>query len=154
MRRLAASSSGNASNWDPQNIAAKDVTGFYTSFSASKSGNFLQNGGGDFPTKLYRRPGGKEDIQLRKFQNSNEENFLKLQIISLASGFAKGWFPKGRFWQCSLYQHSAKKYFPGALPWQKKAMIFDIPGPQKPGMRAHSPKPPFTKQPFCFLSIC
>ena len=40
---------------------------------------------------------------------------------------------------------SSKRSFPAALPWQKKAMIFDNPGPQKNGTRAHSPKPPFYK---------
>ena len=35
--------------------------------------------------------------------------------------------------------------------WQKRTMIFDIPGPPKnPGTRAHSPKRPFTKLPFLF----
>ena len=36
------------------------------------------------------------------------------------------------------------------LPWQKKAMIFDIPRPPNPGTRAHSPKPPFYRTALLF----
>ena len=46
-------------------------------------------------------------------------------------GFAKAWFPKGCFWQMlPCTEMSYKKSFPAVLPWQKKAMIFDVPGPK------------------------
>ena len=39
-------------------------------------------------------------------------------------GFAKGWFPKA---DVALYRDFLQKVF---LPWQKKAMILDFPGPK------------------------
>ena len=44
-----------------------------------------------------------------------------------------------------LYRNFLLKVFPCGATLAKKAMIFDIPGPQKTGTRAHSPKPPFYK---------
>ena len=49
----------------------------------------------------------------------------------LCRGFAKGWFPKGWFWQVfPCTDISSKQPFSATLPWQKKGMIFDFPGPQ------------------------
>ena len=41
---------------------------------------------------------------------------------------------------------------PAVLPWKRKAMMFDIPGPPKTETRAHSPKPPFYKTARNFLT--
>ena len=47
---------------------------------------------------------------------------------------------------------SSQMSFPAILPWQKKAMLFDNPGPPKTGKRAHSPKPPFCKTAICLFA--
>ena len=48
---------------------------------------------------------------------------------------------------------SQKTSFPAVLPWQKKAMIFDVPGLLKPERGYIRQNHPFPKPPFCFLSI-
>ena len=54
------------------------------------------------------------------------------------SGVRQGWF-----WQMFLCtEFPPKILFPAVLPWQKKAMIFDIPEPPKPE-QGTSPKAPF-----------
>ena len=71
-------------------------------------------------------------------------------------GFAKGWFPKGWFWQMfpctAISSKKSKKSFPAVLSWQKKAVIFDFPAPPKPEQDHIRQNRPFTKPPFCFLS--
>ena len=70
------------------------------------------------------------------------------------SGFRKRAVLKGRFWQTfRCTEVSSKKSFHAVLPWQKKAMIFVIPGPPKPEWVHIRQNCPFTKPPFCFLSI-
>ena len=59
------------------------------------------------------------------------------------SGFGGAWWFSGAL--------APRKSFPAALPWQNKAVIFQIPGPET-GTRAHSPKPFFYRTAFCFLS--
>ena len=64
-------------------------------------------------------------------------------------GFATGWFAKGWVWQMfHCTEVSSEKSFPAVLPWQKKAMTFDIPGPQKPERGYIRQSRPFTKPPF------
>ena len=59
----------------------------------------------------------------------------------------------GWFWQMlPSTEISSKKSFPEALAWQKTAMIFDFPGPQKLERRYIHQNHPFTKPPFCVLS--
>ena len=58
-------------------------------------------------------------------------------------------FQKGGFWQMfPCTEISSKKSFLAVLPWQKKAMIVDIPGPREPERGHIRQNRPSTKPPF------
>ena len=71
-------------------------------------------------------------------------------------GFAKGWFPKGWFWQICPYTEILPKGLclqcvcVCALPWQKKSYDFWHSWTPKAGTRVHSPKPSFYKTALLF----
>ena len=66
-----------------------------------------------------------------------------LNCLMLIGGTQKGGFQKGGFWQMFPCTEISSKHSSATLPWQKKAMIFDIPWPPKTRARAQSPKQPF-----------
>ena len=49
-------------------------------------------------------------------------------VLGGGGGFAQGWFWK----MVPCTEISSEKSVPAVLPWQKKPMIFEIPGPPKP----------------------
>ena len=91
--------------------------------------------------------GGKLDqlvfplLNLGRTRNWNQSSGVRKRVVSKKVGGL------GNFWQMfPCTEISSKRSFPAVLPWQKKAIIFDIPGPSrsaKTETRVDSPKPPF-----------
>ena len=68
---------------------------------------------------------------------------------AIVRGFAKGWFPKG--WFCSWTPQNQTEGTKNGATLQTTKNGTTV---QKNGTRAHLPKPPFKKPPFCLLSTC
>ena len=80
--------------------------------------------------------------------------YAEALFCALLPGVPRRLVSKRVVWQMfRCTQIASKKSFAAMLSWQKTAMILEIPWPPKPERGHIRQNRPFTKPPFCFLSI-
>ena len=96
------------------------------------------------PNHMDARKQSQGNVLDRQIVNGTEFSDQKpsnMELRARIGGSQKRSFQKGGFGRSSPAPILPHVYSPAVLPWKKKAMISDIPGPQNTGTRAHSPKP-------------
>ena len=95
----------------------------------------------------------QENERSRSYREINQRPSLPWNFITHGFLYTSAFPDKRWFWQMFPFTKiSSKQSFPAVLPWKKKAMIFDIPGPQRPERGHIRQNHPFTKPPICLLS--